>query len=95
MTEIGTGREEGYFLNVVMAFSKVATALFTGANHNVYFSAQAGRWLEQNKLRGKFFVPIINYIFNKWKGDIDHCQKSWYITKLLLKYEKEIRLDGS
>ena len=89
-SNIGTGREEGYFLNVFLALSRLTTTIFTGASHKVYFSSQSGRWLEQGKIRGKIFVPMLNWFFDKWKKEVNHCQKSWERTRKVLAFERTL-----
>lgn len=88
--DTGTGREYrgvwGYVINIAYGISRLITAIFCGADHRIYFSSQCGRWLEQGKRRGTFFVPVINFLLR----DNNHCQNSWEKAKQVIQFERSI-----
>ena len=78
---ICTKRVKGYFLNIFMAGSHFLAALI-GADHRIPFSSQCGYWYINNKWRGRFFVPFIDFAFWLFNNrEIDHCVDSWKHTR--------------
>ena len=66
---------KSYLWNVAKALTQLFNAL-TGGNEDQSFSGRTGIAFLLNKRWAKIVKPLIDWVFNKIKGEKDHCENS-------------------
>ncbi len=75
-----------YFIHILIAFDQLITTLVGGFPDET-LSSYAYRLNLQNKLGGKIFMPIIDWLFR----NPNHCKESYTEEVLRLQYPPELR----
>jgi hypothetical protein len=79
-----------YFLQILIALSQLGNSILGGYADET-MSSRAYRTEQKGKFFGKFFRPIIDWLFETLFNDAFHCENSYVSEKLMRQVHPEIR----